>query len=77
MNRFRRNPRWLIGPEEVYTVLSGSAKLIVAGKEHDLRPGVFARVGVATKRRIISGSEGAQLLALGAIPGAAYVPPVN
>ena len=33
--------------EEIYTVLSGTVTLHVAGTEHILEPGVFARVGPA------------------------------
>ena len=60
------------GEEEVYTALDGRAVLHVAGQEHSLEPGVFARVGAAEMRRITTGSEGAQLLCIGAIPGRAY-----
>ena len=35
------------GQEEVYTVLEGKATLTVGGEEHELEPGVFARVGPA------------------------------
>ena len=60
--------------EEVYTALSGKATLRVAGQEHVLEPGVFARVGAAEKRKITTGDEGVQLLCLGATPGTAYEP---
>ena len=33
------------GQEEVYTVLSGRATLTAGGEDHELEPGVFARVG--------------------------------
>jgi len=58
--------------EEIYTALSGRATLQVAGEEHILEPGVFARVGAAETRNITTGAEGAQLLCIGAIPGQAY-----
>ena len=58
--------------EEIYTALSGRATLQVAGEEHVLEPGVFARVGAAEKRKIVTGQEGAQLLCIGAMPGQAY-----
>jgi len=61
--------------EEVYTALKGSARLIVGDAEYKLEPGVFARVGVSEKRRIVPGPEGIQLLALGAVPGQAYEAP--
>ncbi len=60
------------GEEEVYTALHGTATLHVAGEEHFLEPGVFARVGAAEKRKITTGAEGAQLLCIGGIPGQAY-----
>ena len=58
--------------EEVYFVLSGRATLQVAGAEHTLEPGVFARVGPLERRKIVTGDEGARILALGATPGRAY-----
>lgn len=61
--------------EEVYTVLSGRATLRVGGEDHDLEPGVFARVGAAEKRKLITGDEPARILAMGATPGRAYEPP--
>src|SRR5688500_14901081 len=48
--------------EEVYTVLSGRAKLLVAGEEHELEPGTFARVGPGEKRKLVSADEGARIL---------------
>ena len=55
--------------EEVYTVLSGRATLLVGGEEHELEPGVFARVGPAEKRKLVTGDEPARMLAMGATPG--------
>jgi glyoxylate utilization-related uncharacterized protein len=63
------------GQEEVYTVLEGSATLRAGGEEHRLEPGVFARIGAAEKRKLVTGDEPATVLALGAIPGKAYQPP--
>jgi quercetin dioxygenase-like cupin family protein len=60
------------GQEEVYTVLEGAATLQTGGEEHELRPGVFARVGPGEKRKFLTGPEGARMLALGAVPGKAY-----
>ena len=62
------------GEEEIYTALSGKATLHVAGVEHPLEPGVFARVGPAEKRKITTGAEGVQLLCVGGAPGKAYEP---
>jgi uncharacterized cupin superfamily protein len=61
--------------EEVYTVLSGRATLIAGGEEHELVPGVWARVGPAEKRKIATGDEKARVLAIGGSPGEAYGPP--
>src|SRR5262245_22114342 len=61
--------------EEVYTVLSGRATLLVAGEEHELEPGVFARVGAIEKRKFTTGDEPARVLAMGATPGKVYEPP--
>jgi uncharacterized cupin superfamily protein len=61
--------------EEVYTVLSGRVTLRVAGDDHELEPGVFARVGPAEKRKFITGEEGVRILAMGATPGSVYEAP--
>lgn len=63
------------GMEEVYTVLSGSATLIVAGEEHRLEPGVFARVGAGEKRKIVTGDAPVRILSLGSTPGKTYEAP--
>ena len=64
--------------EEVYSVLEGTATLRVGGaggEEHELVPGLWARVGVGESRKLITGEEGARVLAIGATPGEAYAPP--
>jgi uncharacterized cupin superfamily protein len=61
--------------EEVYTVLSGRATLRVGGEDHELEPGVFARVGPSEKRKFVTGEQGVRILALGAIPGSVYRAP--
>jgi uncharacterized cupin superfamily protein len=63
------------GQEEVYTVLAGRAILTVGGVDHDLEPGVFARVGPEETRKIVTEDEGARVLAIGASPGEVYVAP--
>ena len=63
------------GQEEVYTVLSGRATLKVGDEEHELEPGVFARIGASEKRKLITGDEPVRLLAMGAIPGEPYAAP--
>lgn len=60
------------GQEEVYTALEGAATLTAGGQEHRLAPGVFARVGPGTKRKVTTGGEGCRLLCLGGTPGKAY-----
>ena len=60
------------GQEEVYVVLEGAATLRAGGEEHWLEPGVFARVGPGETRMIVTGEEGARILALGGIPGKPY-----
>jgi quercetin dioxygenase-like cupin family protein len=61
--------------EEVYTVLSGRITLQVGGEDYELEPGVFARVGAAEKRKLVTGDEPARVLAMGATPGQVYEPP--
>lgn len=65
--------------EEVFLVLRGTATLVVgegdAAEEHPLDAGVFARVGPTEKRKLVTGTESAQVLALGGTPGRAYEPP--
>ena len=61
--------------EEVYTVLSGRVTLRVGGEDHELEPGIFARVGAREKRKLITGDEPARILAMGATPGKIYDPP--
>jgi cupin domain len=61
--------------EEVYTLVSGRATLIVGGEEHELEPGVFARVGATEKRKFVTGDEPARIIAMGGTPGKVYEPP--
>lgn len=65
------------GQEEVYLLLSGTADLHLPGRVVALDPETFVRVGPATRRRIRTGPDGAKILAIGAIPGAAYEPAEN
>jgi len=55
--------------EEVYIPLEGSATLVADDAEFELRPGTMARVGPEQLRKIVPGSEGIRLLALGGRPG--------
>jgi quercetin dioxygenase-like cupin family protein len=61
--------------EEVYTVLEGRVTLKVGDEEHELEPGVWARIGPSEKRKLVTSGESARVLALGAIPGEVYEPP--
>lgn len=61
--------------EEVYTLVSGRVILRVGGQDYELEPGVFARVGAAEKRKLITGDEPARVIAMGATPGKVYDPP--
>jgi len=58
--------------EEVYIVIGGAATLRAGGEEHELRPGSFARVGPSEKRKLVTGAEGARVIAIGGVPGKAY-----
>lgn len=62
------------GQEEVYVALNGSATLIAGDEHHLLEPGVMVRVGPAQSRKIVTGDQSAQILAIGATPGVAYSP---
>ena len=62
------------GQEEVYIVLEGAATLEAGGEHHSLEPGIFARVGPTERRRLVTGEEGAVILALGGIPGQVFEP---
>ena len=64
-----------LGQEEVYVALAGSATLRLDGETHEMRPGVFARVGAGQKRQLVPGPDGFRMLAVGAHPGRAYTPP--
>jgi mannose-6-phosphate isomerase-like protein (cupin superfamily) len=63
------------GQEEVYMVLRGSAELEVDGERVPMDPNTIVRVGPGVSRRIFPGPQGARILALGGVPGAAYEPP--
>jgi quercetin dioxygenase-like cupin family protein len=57
------------GQEEVYLVLEGAATLTAGDEQHELVPGVFARIGPQERRRLATGETGALILALGGVPG--------
>jgi quercetin dioxygenase-like cupin family protein len=58
--------------EEVYIVIDGAVTLQAGGEEHELREGSFARVGPGEKRKLVTGAEGARVIALGGTPGKTY-----
>lgn len=60
------------GQEEVYVVLEGDATLHAGGQTWELKRGTLARVGPQQKRKIVPGSQGVTMLALGSTPGKAY-----
>lgn len=65
------------GQEETYTALSGSGTLHAGGaggEGHALEPGVFARVGAGTRRKVVTGEVPMTLLILGAPRDSAYDP---
>lgn len=58
-----------IEQEEVYIPVGGGGEIEIAGERRPLHPGTMARVGTGVVRKILPGSEGLRLLALGGIPG--------
>jgi uncharacterized cupin superfamily protein len=71
-DRYPQHDHAETGQEEVYIVLEGAATLEAGGEEHQLEPGLFARVGPTETRKLVTGDEGAMILALGGIPGQAF-----
>jgi len=63
------------GQEEVFVVLRGAAEIEIDGERVELDPDTIVRVGPKARRKIYTGEEGARILALGGVPGAAYVAP--
>jgi mannose-6-phosphate isomerase-like protein (cupin superfamily) len=61
--------------EEVFIVAEGRATLQVGGEEFELGPWTCVRVGPGEKRKIVTGPEGARVIAIGATPGKAYEAP--
>lgn len=63
------------GQEEVYFVLEGSLILICEGSERVLARGDLVKVPPGVRRKFVTQSTSAKLLALGGTPGKAYSPP--
>jgi quercetin dioxygenase-like cupin family protein len=60
------------GQEEVYTTLVGSGWIDIEGDRVELDKGTFVRVPAGVKRKVHAGSDGIQMLVVGASPGEAY-----
>jgi mannose-6-phosphate isomerase-like protein (cupin superfamily) len=65
------------GQEEVFVVMRGAAEIEVDGERVALDPDTIVRVGPEARRKIYTGDQGARILALGGVPGAAYQPPAS
>jgi uncharacterized cupin superfamily protein len=72
LDRYPEHDHEFDGQEEVYSVLEGAATLIVGGEEHELTPGVFARVGPGESRKLATGDVPAKILVLGGVPGKVF-----
>jgi mannose-6-phosphate isomerase-like protein (cupin superfamily) len=57
------------GQEEVYVVLAGSAVFTVAGERVEAGAGSLVRVEPAARRKLVPGSQGARIMAIGCPPG--------
>ena len=57
------------GQEEVYVVLAGSAEFAVAGERVEAQAGSMIRVGPRSRRTLVPGPDGVQILAIGCAPG--------
>ena len=62
------------GQEEVYLVLRGEAEIEIEGERHKLDSDCMVRVSPGVNRKLLTGSEGARVLALGGCAGKAYEP---
>jgi mannose-6-phosphate isomerase-like protein (cupin superfamily) len=60
------------GQEEVYVVLRGSAEVEIEGDTVTIDRDTIVRVGPGTSRKILPGSEGVRILALGGVAGQPY-----
>jgi quercetin dioxygenase-like cupin family protein len=60
------------GQEEVYTALGGSGWIDIEGERVDLGKGDFIRIAAGTMRKVHAGSDGLEMLVIGACPGKAY-----
>jgi len=65
------------GQEEVYVLIRGAAECTVAGERLVLAEGELLRVAPEARRTLRPGPEGARVLAIGCVPGAAYERPAD
>ena len=55
-------------------MLDGAVTLLVGDEEYRLEPGAFARIGPNENRKLLTGDEGATVLAPGTPPSAPFEP---
>jgi mannose-6-phosphate isomerase-like protein (cupin superfamily) len=60
------------GQEEVYAVLEGSGTMEIEGENIAMDCETLIRVPAGTKRKVVSGPSGIQMLVLGGTPGQLY-----
>jgi len=60
------------GQEEVFVAIGGSGWIEVDGERVRLDGDTIVRVGAEARRKIFSGPDGLQVLAIGGCPGEAY-----
>ncbi len=60
------------GQEEAYIVTGGSGEIEIDGERHPLDADTAVRVGPGATRKLYSGPEGMQVIALGGVPGKVY-----
>lgn len=63
------------GQEEVYVVLSGSGEIEIDGERVPVDRERIVRIAAGTKRKLLPGSGGMRVLALGGVPGKLYERP--
>ncbi len=62
------------GQEELYIVLEGSGTFTIDGVPHPVSKGHLVRVGPGSKRKLAAGADGMQVLTIGGVPAADFVP---
>jgi mannose-6-phosphate isomerase-like protein (cupin superfamily) len=63
------------GQEEVFIVLRGGGEIEIGAERVALEADSLVRIGPEETRKVVSGSEGIRLLALGGTPGQVYQAP--